>query len=160
LLVLLVILLAALAVVLFAPIAVSNGVRLWVWWFARQQGFIVTIDNIQAPFLRPIGIGELHLKSARDYARRRDVTATDARAALNVKQILLHTRGHDIRNVSVRELRAELHRTSPNVQVISESGWETLHRLLPERFSIATLETRVESGPTLVLLRNASLSAS
>jgi len=35
-----------------APIAISNGVRLWVWWFARQEGFVATIDKIEAPFLR------------------------------------------------------------------------------------------------------------
>ena len=44
-LVILVIVLVALAAVLLAPIAVSNGVRLWVWWFARQEGFVVTIDR-------------------------------------------------------------------------------------------------------------------
>ena len=32
----LVIVIVALAAVLLAPIAVSNGVRLWVWRFARQ----------------------------------------------------------------------------------------------------------------------------
>ena len=34
-LIILVIVIVALAAVLLAPIAVSNGVRLWVWWFAR-----------------------------------------------------------------------------------------------------------------------------
>jgi hypothetical protein len=68
--------------------------------------------------------------------------------------------GRDIRNISVREFHAELHRTNPNVRALSERGWATLHRLLPETLSIATLETRVESGPSLILLRKASLSAS
>src|SRR5262249_1616677 len=101
-----------------------------------------------------------HLKSAHDDAVRVDVTLTDARVVLNLKHILLHVSGRDIRNISVREFRAELHRANPNVQTLSERGWATLHRLLPETLSIAKLETRAEDGPSLILLRNASLSAS
>ncbi len=143
-----------------APFAVSNGVRIWVWWFARQEGFAASIDKLEAPFLRPLVIGQLHLKSIHDGALLLDVTATDVRFTLDLKHILLHLRGHDIRNLSIRELHAELHRSNPKMRALSEKGWATLHRLLPENFNIAKLETRVENGPTLILLRNASLSAS
>ena len=159
-LVILVIVIAAFAAVLLAPIAVSNGVRLWVWWFARQEGFVATVDRIDAPFLRPIVIRQIHLKSVRDDAVRTDVTVVDARVVLNLKHIFLHLSGRDIRNISVREFHAELHRTNPNVRALSERGWATLHRLLPETLNIAKLETRVETGPSLILLRNASLFAS
>ena len=159
-LIILVIVIVALAAVLLAPIAVSNGVRLWVWWFARQEGFVATIDGVDAPFLRPIVIRQIHLKSVRNDAVRVDVTVLDARVVLNLKHVFLHLSGRDIRNISVREFHAELHRTNPNVQALSERGWATLHRLLPETLSIAKLETRVENGPSLILLRNASLSVS
>src|SRR5437016_3817067 len=156
---LLVLLIVTLAIAL-APIMISNGIRLWVWWFARQEGFVATIDKIEAPFLRPIVIHEFQLKSSRDDALRVDITAMDARVTLNLKHILLRMGGRDIRNVSVRELRAEIHRTNPNVRALNERAWATLHRLLPESMSIAKLEMRVENGPTLILLRNAFLSAS
>ena len=159
-LIILVIVMMSLAAVLLAPIAVSNGVRLWVWWFARQEGFVVTIDGVDAPFLRPIVIRQLHLKSVRDDASRVDITLLDARVLLNLKHVFLHLSGRDIRNISVGELHAELRRTNPSVQALSDRGWATLHRLLPENLSIAKLETRVETGPSLVLLRNASLSFS
>jgi hypothetical protein len=156
--VLLLLLVVVLTIVL-APLVVSNGVRLWVWWFARQEGFVATIDEVEAPFLRPIVIRQLHLKSVRDNAIRVDVTATDTRLTLDLKHILLHTGGHNVRNLSVRELHAELHRSNPTVRALTERGWATLHRLLPQNLSIAKLETRVENGPTLILLRNASLFA-
>src|SRR5437763_7687512 len=156
---LLVLLIVALAGAL-SPIMISNGIGLWVWWFARQEGFVATIDKIEAPFLRPIVIHEFQLKSSRDDALRVDITAMDARVTLNLKHILLRVGGRDIRNVSVRELRAEIHRTNPNVRALNERAWATLHRLLPESMSIAKLEMRVENGPTLILLRNAFLSAS
>ena len=156
---LLILLIITLAIAL-APIAISNGVRVWVWWFARQEGFTATIDKIEAPFLRPIVIREFQLKSNRDDALRVDITAIDARFTLNLKHILLRAGGHAIRDLSVRELRAEIHRTNPSVRTLNERGWATLHRLLPESISIAKLDMRVENGPTLILLRNASLSAS
>ena len=159
-LIILVIVLVALAAVFLAPMTVSNGVRLWVWWFARQEGFVATIEEVDAPFLRPIMIRQIHLKSVRNDAVRVDITLIDTRVVLNLKHILLHLSGRDIRNISVREFRAELHRTNPNVQTLSERGWITLHRLLPETLSIDKLETRVEDGPSLILLRNASLFAS
>jgi hypothetical protein len=143
-----------------APIATSNGIRLWVWWSARQQGFIATIDKIEAPFLRPIVIRQFQLKSARDEGLRVDITAMDVRVTLNLKQILLRLGGHNIRNVSVRELHAEIHRTNPNARTLNEHSWATLHQLLPESVSVAKLEMRVENGPSLILLRNAFLSAS
>src|SRR6476619_8010896 len=154
------IVLVTLAAVLLAPIAVSNAVRLWVAWFARQEGFVAAIDGVDAPCLRPVVMRQIHLKSVREDAARVDVTVLDARVLLNLKHIFLHLSGRDIRNISVRELHAELHRTNPNVQALSERGWATLHRLLPETLSIAKLETRIENGPSLILLRNASLFVS
>ena len=115
---------------------------------------------MDAPFLRPVAIHQIHLKSAHDETVRVDLTVLDARVVLNLKHVFLHLSGRDIRSISVREFHAELHRTNPNVQVLNERGWATLHRLLPETLSIDKLETRVENGPSLILLRNASLFAS
>jgi len=137
-----------------------NGVRLWVWWAARQEGFVASIDTIDASFLHPVVIRQLHLKSMRENAFRVDLTAMDASVALNFKHILLHMRGRIIRNLSIRELHVQLHRTNPNLRALSRHGWATLQRLLPENLSIAKSEMRVENGPTLVLLRGGSLSVS
>src|SRR5438552_9894503 len=155
----LVLLLALLAIGL-TPFAVSNGIRLWIWWAARQEGFIASIDKIDTPFLHPVVIRQLHIKSRRDDALRIDLTATDASVGLNFKHLLLHMRGRIIRNLSIRELRVELHRSNPNLRAITRRGWATLQRLLPENLSIANLEMRVENGPTLILLRHGILSAS
>src|SRR5207247_6501992 len=144
----------------FAPFAVSNGVRLWIWWAAKQEGFIATIDKIDASFLRPVVIRQLHLKSMRENALRVDLTATDASVGLNFKHILLHMRGRIIHSLSIRELRVEVHRPNPNVRAITRRGWAALQRLLPEDLTIANSEMRVENGPTLILLRHCILSAS
>lgn len=156
----LVILLLALLAIALAPFAVSNGIRLWVWWAAKQEGFIATIDKIDASFLRPVVIRQLHLKSTREGALRLDLTATDVRVGLNFKHVLLHMGGRIIRDLSIRELRVELHRSNPNLRAMTRRDWATLQRLLPENLTIANSEMRVENGPTLILLRRGILSGS
>ena len=90
LLVTLFVLLALLLSVWLTPFAVSHGVRWWIWWRARQEGFIVNIDKIDAPFLRPVAIRQLRLRNAHDDTFRIDLTITDATFDLNFKHILLH----------------------------------------------------------------------
>src|SRR5256714_6952448 len=159
LLVSLFLLLAALLAFWFTPFAVSHGVRWWIWWRARQEGFIVNIDKIDAPFLRPVAIRQLRLRNAHDDMFRIDLTITDATFELNFKHILLHSRGRAIRNLSIRELHGELRRSNPTVRAMTRRGWATLHRMLPEDLTVAGSEVRIENGPTLVLLRNGFLSA-
>lgn len=156
----LLVLLAALLAIVFAPFAVSNGLRLWVWWKSRQGGFEVSLDKIDAPFLQPVVIRSLHVKSVRADALHIDLTATQVQLDLNFSRILLHRRGHAIRNLSIEDLHGEIRRENPNVRGITKSGWGTLQRLLPQKCSLHSSEMRVQDGPTLILLRNGTLSAS
>ena len=153
------VLVAALLAVWFTPFAVSQGVRWWIWSRARQEGFTVNIDKIDAPFLRPVVIRQLRLRNTHDDALRVDLTVTDAMFDLNFKHILLHRRGRAILNLSIRELHGEVRRSNPSVRAITRLGWATLHRMLPENLVVADSEMRIENGPTLVLLRNGFLSA-
>jgi len=154
-----VLLLAALLAVWCTPFAVSRGVRWWIWWRARQEGFIVEINKVDAPFLRPVVIRQLRLRNARDDALRLDLTITDALVELDFKHILLHRQGRAIRNLSIRQLRGEFRRTKPTVRAITRRGWATLHRMLPENLTIPDAELRIENGPTVIVLRNGFLSA-
>src|SRR5436190_14390370 len=155
----LLLLLAALLTVWLTPSTVSHGVRWWIWWWARQEGFTINIDKIDAPFLRPVVIHQLRLRNAHDDTLRVDLTITDALFDLDFKHILLHRRGRAIRNLSIREMHGELRRTNPTVRAITRRGWAILHRMLPENLTITDSEVRIENGSTLVLLRNGFLSA-
>ncbi|PWT87017.1 MAG: hypothetical protein C5B58_00500 [Acidobacteria bacterium] len=156
----LLVVLAALAGTWLTPFSVAHGVRWWISWRARQEGFMVNIDKVDAPFLRPVVIRHLRLRNTHDDALRVDLTISDVMFDLNFKHILLHRRGRAIRNLSIRELRGELHRTNPSLRSMTRRGWSTLHRMLPENLIIANSEMRIENGPTLILLRNGFLSAS
>ena len=149
----------ALAIV-FMPFAISSGIRLWLSWAARQEGLAIEIDKIEAPFLRPVAIGQLHLKSVRDDSLGIEMTATAVNVGLNFKHLLLHKRGRIIHQLSIGDLHLRVRRSPANSRVLTQHGWATLQRLLPENASIAISEVRIENGPTLILLRGGVLSAS
>ena len=154
------VLLAVLIVIWFTPFAVSNGIRLWVWWNARQEGLIVKIDKIDAPFLRPVTLRGLNITSTSGNAFRIELTATQASAALNLKSIMLRRGGRVIRSVSIQQLRGQLRHSNPAGRAITQRGWRTMQTLLPQNLAIDSAEVRVEDGPTVMLLRNAFLSGS
>ena len=156
----LLVLLAALLAIALAPFAVANGLRLWVSWRSRQEGLDVSIDKIDAPFLHPVVIRSLHVKSIRTDALHIDLMATQVQVDLNFSRILLRRRGRAIRNLSIEDLHGEIRRENPNVRGITKSGWGTLQKLLPQQCSLRSSEMRVQNGPTLILLRNGTLSAS
>ena len=154
------VLLAVLIVIWFTPFAVSNGIRLWVWWNGRQEGLIVKIDKIDAPFLRPVTLRGLNITSTSGNAFRIELTATQASAALNLKSIMLRRGGRVIRSVSIQQLRGQLRHSNPAGRAITQRGWRTMQTLLPQNLTIDSAEVRVEDGPTVMLLRNAFLSGS
>src|SRR6266545_2754621 len=156
----LLILTGALIAIWFAPLVVSNGIRLWVWWKARQEGFVVHFDQIDAPLLQPVVIRGCQLRSGPENAFQFEFTMKQASLDLNFKHMLLGMRGRAVRDFSIQELRGELRRSNPSGRKMTQRGWATLHNLLPENLSVASLDVRVEVGPTMILLRKGFLSAS
>jgi hypothetical protein len=143
----------------FTPFVVAKGLRFWIWWKARQQKLTVKIEAIDAPLLRPVVIRGFHLSSLPDSACRIDISALRATLDLNFQSILLRTRGPAIRTLSVEGLHAEVHRNRPG-ESISEGGWNTLQKMLPENLALDRCDMRIEDGPSVILLREMSLRAS
>ncbi len=150
---------AALLAILLTPFAVSGGLRLWLSWKAHQENLTIKIDKIDAPFLRPVVLRGIHIISTPQNAFRFELNAKQAVIHLNLSAIILRGRGRTIRTLSVEDLRAEIHRNHSGT-LLSESGWSTLQRLFPTNFNLDRFDLRAEGGPTVILLRNASLSAS
>jgi hypothetical protein len=146
-----------LLVILFAPVLVSKGVQLWLWWKTRGTGITVTTESIEAPFLHPIVMQGVKIKSDTAAPVQIKVSASRVVFGLNLKSILLRTRGPTLKSLTVETLHAEARRTKAGA-ALSENGWNTIYRLLPESFMIAPIDVRVEDGSSLLLMRGASIS--
>ena len=140
----------------FTPFAVSHSLRLWIWWKAREQKLTVKIDQIDAPLLRPVVVRGFRMTSAPDAALHIDVSAVQATGNLNLKAILMRMGGSAIRTLSVEGLHAELRRNYATGTTLTESGWATLQKLLPDSLNLGPFDLRVEDGPTVILLRSVS----
>jgi hypothetical protein len=151
--------LGALLTVCFSPFIVANSLRLWMSWKARQEKLVITIDKIDAPFLRPVLIRGLHLTSTPDSTFRVDLAVSRAMVELNLRAVLLQMRGRAVRTLSLEGVRAEMRRSRPGTSV-SEAGWSTLQHLLPSNFKFDGVDLRVEDGATVILVRGVSLSGS
>jgi hypothetical protein len=155
-----VILFAALVAILFAPVTLSTGLRVWFWWQGRKQGLHIELGKIDAPFLRPIVIHHVRITDAQNAPLHIEVDADEAVLGLNMARILTGVRGRAIRSLSIGKLRVQISRNSEGKFGRPRLAWTTLEKLLPGDFNFASFNLRIEDGSTVMLLRNASLSGS
>jgi autotransporter translocation and assembly factor TamB len=153
------IIVVAVGTVLLAPFTVSNGLHFWLRWQAHRQHLKIDHGYISAPLLRPIAIDHLHITSESGSATQVDI---------HTEQIILHPRlvsivtgrADGIRAMSIKAARAEIRRDYSGNARSTAFNWPVLQKLLPGNFEVSHLDLRVENGPTVVLLLNASVSAS
>src|SRR6266404_5987754 len=159
LLISLAIVIVAVGTIVFAPFVVSNGLHFWLRWQAHRQHLKIEHAKISAPFLRPISVDRIRVSSESGAATQ---------VELNVEQMTLHLslakilsgRGDGVRTVSIKTARVQIHRDYSGSTHSAPFNWSALQSLLPANFDIAHFELRVENGPTVVLLLNASISGS
>jgi hypothetical protein len=156
----LVALLLALFVFWIMPTAVARGVRGWLWWQARKQGLKIEIEKVEAPLLQPVAIHGLHIASAVDAPCQIDLKIGQAIVDLELARILTGASGRAIDKLVIDALRIETRCHAPSGTAKSKLAWSTIQKLLPNNLNIGKLDLRVEDGATVVLVRNASLSAS
>jgi len=152
--------LLGLSVFWIAPLGVAGGVHAWLWWQARRQGLKMEIGKIDAPLLRPVVIERLRLSSANNAPCRIDLKTGRTIVHLQLARILTGASGRAIRSLAIEELRLETHCHASGETEKSKLAWPAIRKLLPQSFTIAKLDLRIENGSTNVLLRDASLSAS
>ncbi|MDB6056438.1 MAG: hypothetical protein JWO95_282, partial [Verrucomicrobiales bacterium] len=155
----LLLLLAGLLTLVFAPLLVSGGLRLWIWWQTRSEKIRVEISKIEAPLFHPVILRDVRVHTTEGAALRFDASARRVVVSLNLKSTLLRTRGRAIASISVDNLRAEMHRNDRGT-AISENGWNTLQRLLPDEFNLDHFDLRVEDGASVILVRGVSINGS
>lgn len=143
--------------VIAAPVLVATAARTWLWWQARRQNLICTVDRIKAPLLRPLELRGIHITGKS--GSRLDVKANRVTVGLNLRAILLRTQERAVRSLSIQGIDGEFHRIGSS-PFISTRAWGTVQQLLPDGFSIDRLNLRIEDGPAVILLREASINGS
>ena len=151
------VLIVALSTIVFAPLVVSNGLRLWLHWQAQRQQVKIDIGKISAPFLRPISIDRIRITNQAGTATHIELSGENTILRLSLAKILTG-RGDSIHGLSIQSARAEIRRDYAETAKPARFNWRALEKLLPVNFDIGHLDLRVENGPTVVLLRDAAIS--
>ena len=150
------VLIVALGTIVFASLIVSSGLRLWLSWQANRQQLKIDIGKISAPLLRPVLVDRIHVASQKGAATEIDLNAEHVVLHLRLAAILTG-RSDGIRVMSIQNTRAEIRRDFTETRS-ANFNWGALQSILPANFDIAHLDLRVENGPTVILLRNATIS--
>ena len=149
--------LAMLAGIALSPVIVASATRGWLHWQAQRQHLKIELGKLSAPLLQPVSIGRVHITNEAGVSTQIDVTAEHAVLRLNVARIVAG-KAYGIHGLSIQNARVEVRRDFSGGKRALGFNWRALQRLLPENFEISRLDLRVENGPTVILLRNASIS--
>src|SRR3981081_446976 len=143
LLISLAILLVALGTIVFAPFAVSNGLRLWLRWQAHRQQLKIEVGKIAAPFLRPVSIERIRVTSEKGAPTQIELNFERSVLHFSLAKILTG-RGDGVRTLSIQTVRAEIRRDYSENAKPGRFNWTGLQGLLPANFDIGHLDLRVE----------------
>ena len=159
----LVIFLAALLVAgglfaVFAPFAVSTGLRLWVTRAARQDGLNIEFGKIEAPFLRPVLVHQLKITSSPGTSFHVNASAAQVELDLNLAAIFFQSRGRVLRSLNAEKLAVDVRRNLQPSPAPRRFTWRLADDFLAVNFKFSGVELHVENGATVVDLHDATLT--
>src|SRR3984893_11484901 len=152
-----IIVLAGLAGIALSPALSAGAVRGWLYWQARRQHLKIELGKIDAPFLRPVSIDRIRITNETAVATQIELNAEHATLRLNLAKIIAG-KTYGVHGLSIQNARAEVRRDFSGAKRPLDFNWRALQALVPANFEIARLDLRVENGPSVVLMRNASVS--
>lgn len=152
-----IIVLAALAGIALAPALTAAAVRSWLYWQARRQHLKIEVGKIDVPFLRPVSIDRIRITNEPAVATQIELNAEHAALHLKLARIIA-SKSEGVHTLTVQNAHLEVRRDFSGGKRPLDFNWRALQRLLPANFQIDHLDLRVENGPSVMLLRNASIS--
>jgi hypothetical protein len=152
--------LAGILTVFLAPFAVSSGLRLWVAHVARQEKLQIELGKIEAPFLRPVVVHDLHITSDSTAPFRIDASTPRLEFALNLAAIFTSGRGRVLRTLSADAVSVDVRRNSQATAPSPRFAWHVLEDLLADNFKFSGVTLHVENRNTIVDLQQGTLSGS
>ncbi|MEN3368081.1 MAG: hypothetical protein V7609_224 [Verrucomicrobiota bacterium] len=151
---------AALLTVFLAPFAVASGLRLWVASVARQEKLQIELGQIEAPFLGPVVVHNLHITNDSTAPFRIDASTPRLEFALNLAAIFTTSRGRILRTLSAETITIDVCRNPLASAPSQRFAWHVLEDLLADNFKFSGVALHVENRNTIVDLQQGTISGS
>ena len=154
----LLLLLAALDALL-APYLVARGTRLWLQWAARQEGLEAQMDQVEAPFLKPVTIRNLRILSPPESSRQVSLQAAAVVVDLNFRGRIFSRRSAFLRSIQIVQLKGKI-QTAAGKNRPAKLDWRQFARLIPDNFQIDRADLILRTPDVAIGLGDLRLSAS
>src|SRR2546423_3089152 len=152
-------LVAVLLAVCFAPLIVAAGLRLWAQRTAHREGLRLELGEIEAPFLRPVIVRNLRVRSNSGSLFQIDCTAPRVELDLNLSGIFGGLK-RPLRDLEVDGLTLVIRRDQAATGTARLAQWSTLKNLLADHFKFSAVNLHFENSFTTVDVRDGALTGS
>src|SRR3954452_15585103 len=146
-------LIVILLAVCFAPLLVAGGLRVWAQRAARREGLRLELGEIEAPFLRPVIVTNLRLRSDPGLPFQIDCTAPRVELGLNLSGIFSGAK-RPLRDLQVDGLTVVIRRDPAAAETARRAPWSILENLLADHFQFSGVNLHAENGLTIVDVRD------
>ena len=154
-----VLLVAILLAVCFAPLIVAGGLRVWAQRAAHREGLLMELGEIEAPFLRPVIVRNLRVRSEPGLPFQIDCTAPRVELGLNLSGIFSGAK-RPLRDLQIEGLNVVIRRDPAATATTRHAPWSLLENLLADHFKFSAVNLHVENGFTTVEVHDGVLTGS
>jgi hypothetical protein len=145
--------------VAFAPLLVAKGVRLWLQWAAKQEHLTVEIGNVEAPFLQPVVIRDLRVRSAPGAPPQVSLEVGQVVADLNFRSLIFSQRSTFLRSLQLDRFAGSVSFGAGKTS-IGSGNWRLLSHFVPEGFRIDHGNFDLTTPDLVLRFRQAMVAAS
>jgi hypothetical protein len=152
-------LIVILLAVCFAPLIVAGGLRVWAQRAAYREGLRLELGEIEAPFLRPVIVRNVHVRSDPGMPFQIDCTAPRVELGLNLSGIFSGAK-RPLRDLQVDGLNLVIRREAAATAPTRHAPWSILENLLADHFKFSGVNLHAENGLTTVDVHDGALTGS
>jgi hypothetical protein len=152
-------LVAILLAVCFAPLIIAGGLRVWARRAAHREGLSLELGAIEAPFLRPVIVRNLRVRSDPGLPFQIDCTAPRVELGLNLSGIFSGAK-RPLRDLEVDGLTIVIRRDPAVAETARRAPWSILENLQADRFKFSGVNLHAENGVATVDVRDGALTGS
>jgi len=145
--------------VCFAPLLIAGGLRWWAQRAASRDGLRLELGEIEAPFLHPVIVRNLRVRSEPGAQFQIDGTAQRLELGLNLVGVFSGAK-RSLRSLRIEGLKLGITRNPAASERSSRIAWSLLENLQADNFNFASVSLHLDDGITAIDVRDGELTGS
>src|SRR5256714_6590848 len=152
-------LLGALVVAGCSPLILAGGLRIWAQRAAAREGLRLELGEIEAPFLRPVIVRDLRVRSEPGVPFQIEAAAPRLELGLSLAGIFTASQ-RPLRSLQVEGLTLNIRRNQSPTGPARAAPWPLFQKLLANNFKFSAVNLHLENGLTILDIRDGAVTGS